>query len=365
MIEICKALSLKNKIIVMDEPTSALTKPEVKKLFAIIENLKKKGCGIIYITHKMEEIYKIADSITVLRDGKYVTTQSPQNLPEKKLIHAMVGRQINQQFPKHTASPGKAALKVKNFSVKHPQKGRLPLVDNVEFEVKAGEVLGIAGLQGSGNSELLNGIFGTFGKNQVSGEVTIYDKKINSFTPQESIKNNIALLTNDRKMTGLVLSMDIVENTTMASLKSFSNRFTWLKKSQESKQANVRANELNLKAQKLRMPVASLSGGNQQKVAIAKWIQTKPSVLLLDEPTRGIDIGAKHDIYQLINKWTSQGIAIVIITSEMPELLAVSDRIIVMHQGKINAQYTCGQASQEMILNAALGLIPAKGEKTN
>ena len=356
MIEICKALSLDNKIIVMDEPTSALTKPEVKKLFRIIDQLKVKGYGIIYITHKMEEIYKIADRITVLRDGRYVGTETKENLPENKLVNWMVGRELDQQFPKHKTNTRNIAFQVNNFSVAHPHKGRMPLVDNVCFEVRAGEVLGIAGLQGSGNSELLNGIFGTYGKKQITGNVTIDQKHLKKFTPRDSIDNDMALLTNDRKMTGLVLGMDIVQNTTLASLETFSGPLTWLKKAKEFKSSKIRSKQLNLKAASLKMAAGDLSGGNQQKVAIAKWIETNPKVLLLDEPTRGIDIGAKHDIYQLINQWTAQGIAIVVITSEMPELLSISDRIIVMHQGKITAEYSRGQANQEMILNAALGL---------
>lgn len=199
MIEISKALSLNNKIIVMDEPTSALSKPEVKKLFTIIDQLKAKGYGIVYITDKMEEIYKIADRITVLRDGQYVGTETAKNLPENKLINWMVGRELDQQFPKHKEHTGRVALKVYKFNVAHPQKGRTPLVDDVSFEVHAGEILGIAGLQGSGNSELLNGIFGTYGKKQVAGQVTIEQKKLDKFTPSDSIDNNIALLTNDRK----------------------------------------------------------------------------------------------------------------------------------------------------------------------
>ncbi len=353
MIEIAKALAFDCRIIVMDEPTSALTKPEVEKLFSIIGQLKQHGCGIIYITHKMEEIYRIADRITVLRDGAYIGTAKAADLPQNKLVQWMVGRELNQQFPRHIPVLGTVRLEVENFIVPDPSGKPAPAVNDVSFAVRAGEILGIAGLSGSGNSELLNGIFGTYGR-KVNGSIKIDNQTFKTTSPQKSIDHKIALLTNDRQATGLVTEMNIVHNTTLAALRKFSPA-GWLRPKQELDAAQNQRQSLKLKAASLQQPVKSLSGGNQQKVVIAKWIETEPKVLLLDEPTRGVDVGAKHEIYELMNQWTSQGIAIVLITSEMPELLAMSDRIIVMHRGKITAEFSREQASQEKILKAAMG----------
>jgi ribose transport system ATP-binding protein len=353
MIEIAKALAFNAKIIVMDEPTSALTEPEVEKLFTIIEQLKQERCGIIYITHKMEEIYRIADRITVLRDGKYIGTETAEKLPSEKLIHWMVGWELDQQFPRHIPSIGDVRLEAKNIFVPGTASSPAPRVDDVSFQVRAGEVLGIAGLQGSGNSELLNGIFGTYGT-QAKGEVVIDGNKFIPDAPKEMIERGIALLTNDRKGTGLVMDMSILRNASLPSLPKFSPT-GWLRPRQERETIDAVTKSLKLKAESLDQDVDLLSGGNQQKVVIAKWIETQPKILLLDEPTRGVDVGAKHEIYELMNKWTQEGIAIVLITSEMPELLAMSDRILVMHRGKITAEFTSEQASQEKVLIAALG----------
>jgi len=353
MIEIAKALAFNARIIVMDEPTSALTEPEVKKLFRIIDQLKAQGCGIVYITHKMEEIYSIADRITVLRDGQYIGAETAENLPSAKLIQWMVGRELNQQFPRHTPHIGTTGLRVSNLFVPGTAANPAPRVDHVSFSVKAGETLGIAGLQGSGNSELLNGIFGTYGK-IAKGSIEIDGTEHIPDSPSASIQSGLALLTNDRKTNGLVMDLNIIENATLASLSAYSHRL-WLKPAAEKKAAKDITESLRLKAESLYQYVDALSGGNQQKVVMAKWILTNPKVLLLDEPTRGVDIGAKHEIYELMNQWTKDGIAIVMITSEMPELLAMSDRIIVMHRGQVTAEFDRDSATQEKILTAALG----------
>lgn len=354
MIEICKALAFDCRIIVMDEPTSALTDLEVEKLFGIIAQLKSRGRGVIYITHKMEEIYRIADRITVLRDGKYVGTANRPELSRDQLVKWMVGRELNQQFPRHIPQLGGVRLQVRGFSVPDPGGKPVWAVDNVSFSVKAGEILDIAGLADSGNSELLNAIFGTYGK-AVRGQIEIDGQKFETGSPKSTIKHGVVLLTNDRKKNGLVMEMNIVQNATLASLRKFSPAAGWLRPKQELKAVSKCAQSLKLKASGLGQLVSSLSGGNQQKVVMAKWILTEPKVLLLDEPTRGVDVGAKHEIYELMNEWTSEGIAIVLITSEMPELLAMSDRIIVMHRGKITAEFSRESATQEKILNAAMG----------
>ncbi len=353
MVEITKALAFDSKIIVMDEPTSALTEPEVEKLFDIIVKLKAEGCGIIYISHKMEEIYRIADRITVLRDGKYIGTEVAEKLPSQELIKWMVGRELNQQIPRHAPKVGEKRLEVKDIFVGGTASNPSPRVDNVSFSVRSGEILGIAGLQGSGNSELLNGIFGTYGS-QATGSVQIDDEIYKPDSPAKMISRGMALLTNDRKQSGLVMEMNILRNVSLASLKRFSPH-GWLRPAMEKASVEKITRSLNLKAESLYQDVDSLSGGNQQKVVMAKWVETRPKVLLLDEPTRGVDVGAKHEIYELMNSWTDQGIAIVLITSEMPELLGICDRILVMHRGKINAEFEISQATQEKILSAALG----------
>ncbi len=354
MIEIAKALAFDARIIVMDEPTSALTEPEVERLFAIIEQLKAAGCGIIYISHKMEEIYRIADRITVLRDGRYVGTATAEELPRAKLIHWMVGREVSEQFPRHTPAPRNERLRVEHFTVPDPAGLQRPAVDDVSFSVNGGEILGIAGLQGSGNSTLFAGLFGAYGKN-VRGNVFLDGKPFDVRSPRHAIKHGLGYLTNDRKTSGLVLEMDIVKNITLASVPQYSPGL-WLREGWEAMVAAVHKDSLRIRAESLYQSVASLSGGNQQKVVLAKWLEIGPKVLLLDEPTRGVDVGAKHEIYELMNTWTNNGIAIVLITSEMPELLAMSDRILVMHRGRVTAQFAANEATQENILNAAMGL---------
>ena len=338
MIEIAKALAFDARIIVMDEPTSALTEPEVERLFAIIAQLKAAGCGIIYISHKMEEIYRIADRITVLRDGVHVGTAPTAELPRAKLIHWMVGREISEQFPRHASTLKDERLRVEHFTVPDPGGLPRPAVDDVSFAVRGGEILGIAGLQGSGNSTLFAGLFGAYGR-KVRGEVLLDGKTFSVRSPRHAITHGLGYLTNDRKTSGLVLEMDIVKNITLASIPQYSPGL-WLR----------------IRAASLYQHVGSLSGGNQQKVVLAKWLEIGPKVLLLDEPTRGVDVGAKHEIYELMNTWTNNGIAVVLITSEMPELLAMSDRILVMHRGRITAQFTAEEATQEAILDAAMGL---------
>lgn len=354
MIEIAKALAFDARIIVMDEPTSALTEPEVERLFAIIAQLKADGCGIIYISHKMEEIYRIADRITVLRDGSYVGTAPASELPRPKLIHWMVGREISEQFPRHAATLKEERLRVEHFTVPDPGGLPRPAVDDVSFTVRGGEILGIAGLQGSGNSALFAGLFGAYGR-KVQGRVFLDGEAFTVRSPQHAIRSGLGYLTNDRKTSGLVLEMDIVKNVTLASIPQYSPGL-WLRNQWEEMVAGVHKDALGIRAASLYQRVGSLSGGNQQKVVLAKWLEIGPKVLLLDEPTRGVDVGAKHEIYDLMNTWTKNGIAVVLITSEMPELLAMSDRVIVMHRGRITAEFAGEEASQEAILNAAMGL---------
>jgi ribose transport system ATP-binding protein len=353
LIEIAKALSQKAKVIVMDEPTSALNAPEVEKLFALIAALKQRGCGIVYISHKMEEIRRIADRITVLRDGRWIGTAPATELPAAELIRWMVGRDLGEQFPRRAPHPGKEQLRVENFNVFPAGFDAKPAARNISLSVRAGEILGIGGLQGSGATELFWGLFGAYGA-ATCGRVQLDGKEVCFRAPREAIESGVALLTNDRKTSGLVLSQSIIANATLAGLRELS-RWGWRSFARERQAATKTTAPLRLRASSLDLEVNALSGGNQQKVVIAKWLQTKPKLLLLDEPTRGIDIAAKREIYQLMDEWTAQGIAILLVTSEMPELLTLSDRIIVMHRGSITAEFTRAEARPETILACAMG----------
>jgi ABC-type sugar transport system ATPase subunit len=353
MFEIAKALAYDTKILIMDEPTSALNEMEVAQLFRIIGELKHRGKAIIYITHRLEEIYEIGDRITVLRDGKHVGTSTIDNLSPDELIQWMVGRTISQQFPERAPEVGKNRLSLRDLYIPDPSGSKLWAVEDISMEVKEGEIVGLAGLQGSGKSELLNGLFGTYGKT-IRGEVRLDDHPIKVRSPKSSIESGIVLLTNNRKDTGIIPEMNIIQNITVASLESFSV-MGWMQNQKEEVVAKQHASELDIRAHSLEQEIVTLSGGNQQKVMLARWLHTKPKVLLLDEPTRGVDVRAKHDIYELMNVWTSQGISILLITSELPELLAMSDRIIVMFRGRVTAQFSAEDATQENIIQAAMG----------
>ena len=353
MIEIAKALSFAARVIVMDEPTSSLTGPEVEKLFGIIEVLKKRGCGIIYISHKMEEIYRIADRITVLRDGNYIGTATPAVLGRDELIRWMVGREIREQFPRRQGQPGAPLLEVKDFTLRETGPAGRKVVDSCSFELRGGEIVGLAGLQGSGNSELLHGLFGAFG-GRAAGEVRLEGRPFRFRSPRDSVREGLALLTNDRKATGCVPEMSVTRNITLAALDKFSP-LGWLRPALEERAGRERASSLRIRAASLGQEIGTLSGGNQQKVILARWLETSPRVLFLDEPTRGVDVGVKHEIYELMNDWTAEGCAILLITSEMPELLAMADRILVLCRGTLTAEFSREEATQEKILKAAMG----------
>lgn len=353
LIEIAKALSQNARVIIMDEPTSALNAPEVARLFALIQSLKENGCAIVYITHKMEEIERIADRITVLRDGRWIGTAPAAELPAPKLIQWMVGRELGEQFPRRISNPGAERLRLENFSVFPSGFSALPAVNCISLSLRAGEVVGIGGLQGSGASELFLGLFGAYGS-RTSGAAEIEGRPARFGSPRKAIASGVALLTNDRKATGLVLSLSVTANATLAALPALSPG-GWRSPARERAAAGKTTGPMHLRASSLDAETGTLSGGNQQKVALAKSLQTKPRVLLLDEPTRGIDVGAKREIYQLMDEWTAQGIAILLITSEMPELLTLSDRVIVLHRGRITAELARGQATPEKVLAAAMG----------
>jgi ABC-type sugar transport system ATPase subunit len=354
LIEIAKAVSLDAKVIVMDEPSSALNAHDAEQLFSLIERMKRSGMGVVYISHRMEEIDRLADRITVLRDGKWIKTAPADEITNHELINLMVGRKLSDQIQRKFANHrDDYKFSVENANIYDQSGSRKKLVDNVSFSVKAGEVLGIAGLRGSGASELLNGLFGSFNK-QVAERLILNGEEISIRNPREAIRKKVALLTNNRKATGLILPMSIIDNTCLPSLPRLC-RHGWRNEKGELKAASDQDGTLNFHTQSLHTKVEYLSGGNQQKVTISKWLEIDPEVLLLDEPTRGVDVGAKHDIYNLIDDLSKQGITIILITSEMPELLALSDRIIVMHRGTITAEFTKDEANAENVLQAAMG----------
>ncbi|MEW5900122.1 MAG: sugar ABC transporter ATP-binding protein, partial [Acidobacteriota bacterium] len=328
MIEIAKALVNEARILIMDEPTSALSEAEVGRLFGLIAQLKQKGCAVVYITHRLEEIFKIGDRISVLRDGRRVGTAAASDLAPEELVRWMVGREIRQQFPERSPQPGQERLRIRNFAVPDPAGKKSYVVEDVGFSVRAGEILGIAGLRGSGKSELLNGLFGSYGS-RVKGTVELDRQPFPISSPRHSIGRGVVLQTNDRKGTGLIGEMSITRNITLPSLRALSPR-GWIHFTEEASSAGKQIRDLNIKASSPWQEVKTLSGGNQQKVVLAKWLQTAPRVLLLDEPTIGIDVGAKQEIYTLMNRLTADGLAILLITSELTELLAMSDRILVL-----------------------------------
>jgi ABC-type sugar transport system ATPase subunit len=353
LIEITKAIRLNANVLIMDEPSSALNVHDVETLFAVVRKLKSENKGIVYITHRLEEIQRLADRITVLRDGRLVGSALASEMPEKRLIHLMVGREMEDHFPRHTPRISTEALRVEELTVHRANRARRPLVDKVSFSAARGEIVGLGGLQGSGASELFLGLFGAMPK-RTEGRVSLAGRALRIRSPRDAIASGIALLTNDRKATGLISSMSVTANICAASMMRLAPR-GWRRPREEARVASEMGRALHLRAASLEMEVGNLSGGNQQKVAIGKWLSTDPRIMLLDEPTRGIDVGAKHEIYQLMNEWTAKGICILLVTSEMPELLAMSDRIIVMHRGKITAEFPQGEATAERVLEAAMG----------
>lgn len=344
MVEIAKALSMHAQILVLDEPTAALTKREIEKLFQVIDSLKEQGVGMIYISHRMEEIFEISDRISVLRDGRYIGTRHTSETNLDELVKMMVGREIKERFPKVKAQNGEERLRVEGLS----QPGK---IHDISFLVAAGEILGIAGLMGAGRTELAKALFGV---GTYSGKIFVDKKPVYIKNPADAISAGIALVTEDRKGEGLVLGLSVQENLVLPNLRSLS-RFGFLRHRLEQDFTEDSMKKLRIKAHNSRQRVGSLSGGNQQKVVIGKWLATKPKVLILDEPTRGVDIGAKREIYDLMNQLTLEGVAIIMISSELTEVLGMSDRILVMHEGRLTGEFSGDNASQENIMYAATG----------
>ncbi|MFA9389709.1 MAG: sugar ABC transporter ATP-binding protein [Prolixibacteraceae bacterium] len=352
LVEIAKALLLESKVLIMDEPTSAISDHEVELLFKIINELKAKGVAIAYISHKLNELFEIADRYTVLRDGELIGSGMMEGTSREKLIQMMVGRNMADSFSKKNHIRSKEILKVENLCFQNPENPRDYLVNDVNFTLKQGEVLGICGLMGAGRTEILEAIFGLY-SNYVTGKISIDGEEVRLKKVADAIQAGIALVPEDRKLQGLILNMNVTKNTSLASLEKIS-KFNFINKKQEKSISLNYIKKLNTKVSTPNLEVHKLSGGNQQKVVIAKWLATHPKVLLLDEPTRGIDIGAKTEIYKLINELAEQGMGIVVVTSELPEALAVSDKILVMSESKQTALLSRTEATEEMIMQAAI-----------
>lgn len=354
LVEISNAVSAKSRVIIMDEPSSALNSKDAERLFLLIEKLKSENRGIIYISHRMEEIERLAERITILRDGKLIHSDLARNISSNQLINMMVGREINHLIKRNFRTKSdQIRFTVENLSIAGKEEKQKKVIDDISFHIKEGEVLGIAGLRGSGASELMMSIFGGYGLCP-AGRILLDGKVLQIKKPENAIDDGLILLTNDRKVTGLITRMTLKDNICLADLKNLCKR-GWRNFEKEEKAAEVQDRVMNFHAKSFDMYVENLSGGNQQKVAFAKWLQTNPKVMLLDEPTKGIDVGAKSEIYQLIDLLTSQGLSILLITSELPELLALSDRIMVMHRGKLTAEFSHHNFSAEKILEAAMG----------
>ncbi|QLB12694.1 glucose ABC transporter ATP-binding protein /galactose ABC transporter ATP-binding protein [Bisgaardia hudsonensis] len=346
MIEIAKAFSYNAKIVIMDEPTSSLSEKEVDHLFKIIEKLKQRGCGIIYISHKMDEIFKICDEVTILRDGKWINTVSVQDTTMNDIVAMMVGRELTQRFPEKTNEPKEVILEVENLTALNQ-----PSIQDVSFELRKGEILGVAGLVGARRTDIVETIFGV--RERQSGTIKLHGKTVKNRTALEAINNGFALVTEERRSTGIYANLSIEFNSLISNMKSYLGKFGLLSSKKMSSDTQWVIDSMNVKTPSHKTNIGSLSGGNQQKVVIGRWLLTQPEILMLDEPTRGIDIGAKFEIYQLIMQLAQKDKGIIMISSEMPELLGVTDRILVMSNGRIAGIVETAKTTQEEILQLA------------
>jgi len=351
LIEIAKALSLRSEILIMDEPTSALTETEVERLYRVIDNLRKRGVTILYISHKMDEIFRLSSHITVLRDGKHVTTVERDDTNPTEVTRCMVGRQIEALEFGGGRTPGKAVLQVRDLSLPWPGHARDWRLQNINFTLHQGEILGFAGLMGAGRTELFECLFGASSVQHV-GQIVLDGVNVRFNHPAEAKRAGVALVTEDRKRLGLFAQMNVRENTTICTLKDVL-QLLWISRSQEHEVAAAMIKTLGVKTAGASAAITSLSGGNQQKCIIARWLLTNPAVLLLDDPTRGIDVGAKAEIYQLMNQLCEQGISIILTSSELPELLTNCDRILVLCEGRLTGEFSRAEATEHTIMEAA------------
>ena len=346
MVEIAKAISYDAKVIVLDEPTSSLTENETELLFTIIETLKAQGVSVIYISHKMDEIFRISDEVTVLRDGNYIGTERIADITMERLVEMMVGRELEERFPPKTNVPGEVHFEVRDLSTRYE-----PIVRDISFSVRRGEILGIAGLVGAGRTETAEALFGV--RTRDSGEFFIDGKPVTIDSPTEAKNHRMAFLTEERRRTGIYPVADITFNSTIANINAYTNKAGWLVDRDMERDTDDQIAKMRIKTPHKRELIRALSGGNQQKVIIGRWLLTDPDILLLDEPTRGIDVGAKYEIYQLIIDLAKQGNSVIMISSEMPELLGITNRIVVMSNGRIAGIVDTEQTNQTEVFHLA------------
>lgn len=352
MLSVMRARVKKPKILVLDEPTTALTDQEVEILFDILKSLKDEGISCIYISHKLQEIYRLCDRVAVIRDGHSISCRQVSEVEEKTLIEEMVGRKVENLYPKENVEIGEEIFRVENLSVPHPNIRDRNIVENISFNLRKGEILGIGGLVGVGRSEILGGIFGQFEKG-VKKELYLKGQKIEIKKPKDAIKHGFGYITEERKRTGIIWMLSVLENMAVASLHKFSGKI-FMRKKEEYKAVKEVYDRLRIKSPSLKTKLLSLSGGNQQKVVLGKWLLNDPEILLVDEPTKGIDVGTKADFYQIMCELTARGVSIIMVSSDMPELIAMSDRCLVIAGGKISAELSGSEITDTNIMKAAI-----------
>ncbi len=355
MVEIAKALSEKARVLILDEPTSALSEAEVQKLMEILRTLKAHGITCIYVSHRLEEFFRITDRVTVMRDGQVVTTRPTAELTLEDLVRLMVGREMKERFPKRQARPGKVVFEVRDLVAVDPARPDRKVIDGVSLDVRQGEIVGIAGLMGSGRTELVMTLFGEYAR-IVQGTIRLNGREIRPNSARQAIDAGLSLVPEDRKGMGLVLIQSVLKNISLPNLNQFVNGAFRINADAELKACMQQTRNLNVKAPNLEVPVETLSGGNQQKVVISKWLLSKPSVLIMDEPTRGIDVGAKFEIYKLMNTLAKQGVAIIMISSDLEEILGMSDRVVVLCRGRSAATLPVAEATMERVMALATGV---------
>ncbi len=352
LIEIAKALSHDSKLIIMDEPTSSLTEVECQKLFDIIRDLRSKGVSFIYISHKMDEVFDVCDDITVMRDGKFISTGHLSDITRDDIISQMVGRELTDIYPKETVDIGETVLKVENLQSQN-------VVKNVSFDLKKGEILGFAGLAGAGRTETMETIFGC--RPNTGGAIILNGKPVKIRVPKDAINNGLALLTEDRRNTGCIFTADVYLNTMILSFKKFANFLGTINHRRCRAECQEQLQRFGVKTSGMKQKISELSGGNQQKVLLARWLLPKPQIIILDEPTRGIDVGSKHEIYKEMTDLVKSGCSIIMVSSELPEILGMSDRVVVMHDGCVTGILNRDEADQEKIMRLASGITDGEG----
>ncbi len=350
--EVAKALALRARLLILDEPTSALSEAEIERLFAVIAGLKQQGVTMIYISHKLDEVFRIADRVTVLRDGEYIGTRLVGETKPQELIRMMVGRALADLFPKESVEPGDELLRVEHLSLAADRRQGSRALRDISFTLRRGEIVGVAGLMGAGRTELLETLYGVYPRSRISGSVVVEGREQQFASPEDAIAAGLAFVTEDRKNQSLIVKLPVAENMTLAALKRFlSGGFLRLRAESAAVQRSIQ--QLHIKTPSAAVNVDTLSGGNQQKVALAKCLLTQPHIFLLDEPTRGIDVGAKAEIYALVSHLAQEGAAVLMASSELPEILAMCDRVLVLCEGELTAELTRPEATQERIMEAA------------